>query len=231
MRFLLNILFAFVIGLAISCSGDESEDIIEPKVDPTAVTLNFPINNEECHEGTIISETLSEVVFKWTGASVNDSYALSLKNLESGAIKNYNTVADEIAISILRGVPYSWSVTSKVSGNSKTAESSVWKFYNAGLPNESHPPFPAEALSPKMGSAVDSGTITLQWEGSDVDGDIASYKVLLDEANPPTTEVGNPSSNSIDVTVGSEKIYYWKVMTYDAVGNTSDSEIFQFKVN
>jgi len=231
MRLFLKILFVFVISLGISCSGDESEDITEPTVDPTAVTLNFPLNNAECHEGTIISESLSEVVFKWTVTSDNNSYTLSLKNLDNGAIKNYNTIEDELAISILRGVPYSWSVISKVSGNSKTAESSVWKFYNAGLPNESHPPFPAEAISPVMGSAINSGTITLQWEGSDVDGDISSYQVLLDEANPPVTEVGNTSSNSLEVTVTSEKIYYWKVMTNDAVGNTSDSEIFQFKVN
>lgn len=231
MRLFLNILFAMVIGFAVSCSGDEGEVITEPITDPTAVTLNFPLNNEECHEGSIVSESLSEVVFKWTGASVNDTYTVSLKNLESGAIKNYNTVADELAISILRGVPYSWSVISKVSGNSKTAESPVWKFYNAGLPTESHPPFPAEAVSPAMGSAVDSGTITLQWEGSDVDGDIASYKVLLDASNPPVSEVGNSGSNSLEVTVASDNVYFWKVMTTDAVGNTSDSQIFQFKVN
>ena len=40
MRLFLKILFVFVISLGISCSGDESEDITEPTVDPTAVTLN-----------------------------------------------------------------------------------------------------------------------------------------------------------------------------------------------
>lgn len=214
-----------------ACSGDGGDDIIVPIVDPTAVTLNFPLNNTECHEGTIVSETLSEVVFKWTITSDNNNYTVSIKNLETGAVKNYNTVSDELPITIMRGVPYSWSVISKISGNSKTVESSVWRFYNAGLPVESHPPFPAEAVGPVMGSSVDSGTITLQWEGSDIDGDIESYQVMLDTENPPLTNVGSTSSNSLEVIVDSQRVYYWKVITTDAVGNNSNSQIFQFKVN
>lgn len=231
MRIIIKLLFVLTIITGISCSGDDGENIIEPKADPTAVTLNFPLNNTECHEGTIVSETLSEVVFKWTITSENNSYIVSLKNLNTGVVKNYTTVSDEIPITILRGVPYSWSVISKISGNSKTAESPVWKFYNAGLPVESHPPFPAEVIEPVMGSTVNSGAVTLQWAGSDVDDDIISYKVLLDTENPPTTNVGDSSSNSLEVSIESQRVYYWKVIATDAAGNTSDSQIFQFKVN
>ena len=226
-----RIIFMIIIPLGITCSGDDGEEIIEPIINPTAVTLNFPLNNTECNEGRIISETISEVVFKWTVSSKNNSYTVSLKNLETNSIKNYNTNLDELAISILRGIPYSWSVVSKVAGNSKTAESAIWKFYNAGIPQESHPPFPAEAVNPAIGASVLSGTITLQWEGADVDDDIAFYKILLDNSESPTTSIGNTTSNSINIEVEPGKIYYWKVISTDAIGNSSDSEIFQFKAN
>ncbi len=73
--------------------------------------------------------------------------------------------------------------------------------------------------------------VALQWEASDVDNDIASYTVFLDTANPPVAEVGNISNTNLDVTVTSGLVYYWKVVTTDAVGNASDSQIFQFGVN
>lgn len=231
MRTIIKLIMILSIGVGSACSGDDGENIVDPTVDPTAVTLNFPLNNTECHEGSIVSETLSEVVFKWTITSANNSYTVSLKNLETGVTKNYSTVADEIPITIVRGAPYSWSVTSKIAGNPKTVESSVWKFYNAGLPSESHPPFPAEVEEPAMGSSVSQGVITLEWVGGDVDDDIVSYEVLLDKNIPPTANVGNSSSNSLEVTIESQSVYYWKVVTTDALGNTSDSQIFQFKVN
>lgn len=230
MRLVKNLILILIVSVVISCGGDD-DNVIEPVVDATAVTLNFPEDNTECNEGTIISESRNEVVFKWTGAVNNDSYTVSLKNLETDVIKNYNTTFEELPISILRGVPYAWWVVSKVTGNSETAESAIWKFYNAGLPKESHPPFPAEVVSPVMGSAINSGALTLKWEGTDIDGDIASYTILLDNSETPITEIGSVTNNSINVEVQSGKIYYWKVISVDAAGNSSDSEIFQFKVS
>jgi hypothetical protein len=229
MRLVKNLILVLTLSLGISCGGDDNDDVIAPVVNPTAVTLNFPLNNTECNEGTIISESRSEVIFKWTGATNNDSYTVSLKNLETGVIKNYNTNFEELPISILRGVPYAWSVISKVAGNSETAESAIWKFYNAGLPKESHPPFPAEVVSPLMGSTVVSGEVKLQWKGSDVDNDINSYTVLFDTSETPTIVIGNPTTSSINVEVESGNVYYWKVISIDADGNSSDSELFQFK--
>lgn len=231
MRIFIKFIFICCLGAGISCSGDDNENILEPTVDPTVVTLNFPLNNAECHDGTIVSETLSEVVFKWTATSDHNSYTLKLKNLETAVTKNYSTNSDEISVNILRATPYSWSVISKVSGNPKTVESSVWKFYNAGLPEETHPPFPAEVKMPTMGSSVNRGEIILQWEGSDVDDDILSYSILLEKEYPPETNIGNSSSNSFEVSIESEGVYYWKIITYDEAGNNSNSQIFQFKVN
>ena len=220
-----------VIGIVSSCSKDEDETAMITVDPPTAAVLIFPENNTECNEGVIISDTETDVLFKWLEAPNASSYILQIANINSGDTRNISTISTEFLIRILRGMPYSWTVKSLASGTNETAESTVWKFYNQGLPVESHPPFPAEAISPQTGSSIDEGTITLQWQATDIDNDIASYTILLDTANPPINELGNSGTNSLDATVSSGLVYYWKVITNDQAGNASDSQIFQFTVN
>lgn len=225
-------LLIVAIGLVISCNNDDEDKIAaiteEP---PTAATLLFPENNSECNEGIIISETETDVMFKWLEATNASSYILQITNLNSGNSRNISTTTNEFLIRILRGIPYSWSIKSKNGNSTMTAESEVWKFYNAGLPEQSYPPFPAEAMSPKIGSSIEEGSIELQWQATDIDNDIDSYKVLLDTNNPPITEVGNVDINNLNVSVYSGFVYYWKVITFDTLGNSSDSQIFEFRVN
>ena len=167
----------------------------------------------------------------WEDSPNNDSYTLKLTNLNSGVSKVLETNLNEFPVIILRGVPYSWSVISEVENNPETVESETWKFYNAGLSSVNHPPFPAEVISPVMGSSIDSGSIVLRWQSSDVDNDIASHNILIDTVNPPISEISGSSDNFINVDVAEGQIYYWRVITIDVEGNTSNSEVFQFKVN
>lgn len=219
------------ISLVISCSKEEDETAIVTVDPPTEATLVFPENNTECNEGIVVSDTETDVLFQWEEATNASSYILQITNLNDGTSRNISTISTEFFIRILRGTPYSWSVKSLVGGTNETAQSAIWKFYNAGLPEESHPPFPAEAISPQTGSSTVEGSITLEWQATDVDNDISSYTVFLDTVNPPISEIGNSSTNSLDVTVSSGLIYYWKVITTDQAGNASDSQIFQFIVN
>lgn len=219
------------IAIATSCSSDDEKANVIDEDLPSAAVLIFPHNNTECNEGEIISDTETDVLFQWQEANYTSSYILKITNLNDGTSRNISTPATEYLIRILRGTPYSWSVKSIASGTTETAESELWKFYNSGLPKESHPPFPAEAISPQNGSSVDEGSVLLQWEATDVDDDIASYTILLDTSSTPATEVGNSSANSLNVTVSSGQVYYWKVITTDELGNESHSQIFQFKVN
>ena len=217
--------------IAISCDK-EGEQISEVSDEvPFAATPFYPENNTECNDGIIISDIETDVLFKW-GVSTNaSSYLLTLTNLNEATSREIKTSSNELLIRVLRGTPYSWIVKSKINNSDKTTDSEVWKFYNAGLPEESHPPFPAEAISPKIGSSIDEGIITLHWEATDVDDDVSSYTVLLDMNILPVTKVGNSSTNSLNVTVSSGRVYYWKVLTTDVLGNESDSQVFQFKVN
>jgi hypothetical protein len=198
---------------------------------PSAANLIFPENNTICNEGTIISETETEVLFEWQEAEHTSSYVLQVVNLNDGSSRNINTPSTEFLLRVMRGTPYSWSVKS-ISGNSnETAESSVWSFYNAGLATESHAPFPATLISPQSGSSVDQGSILLEWEAFDLDNDISDFTVYLDTSNPPETIIGTTSISNMEVSVVSGAVYYWKIRITDATENTSTSQVFQFLVN
>ncbi len=217
--------------VAVTACSDDDETGTSTVDSPTAAALIFPENNTVCNEGAIVSDTETDVLFQWEEATNASSYILEIINLNDGTSRNISTISSEFLIRIFRGTPYSWSVKSIVSGSNETAESTVWRFYNAGLPVESHPPFPAEAINPQAGSTVEAGTIALQWEASDIDNDIASYTIILDTVNPPVAEVGNTSNTGLEVAVSSGLVYYWKITTTDAVGNASHSQVFQFVVN
>ncbi|NER14645.1 hypothetical protein GWK08_14410 [Leptobacterium flavescens] len=238
MKVLRNIYIqGLLILTAFSCSGggDDGGDPTPPPVidPPEATTLIFPENNTECNEGTILSDTESAVVFRWDASANTDLYEVNLRDLNTGSSRTLTSTVNQLEITILRGNPYAWSVTSRSNTTTQTAQSDEWKFYNAGLPTENFAPFPADLVSPKMGSSVDaaSGTLLLEWEGNDIDNDIVSYDILFGTVNPPTELEGNTSSTTMEVGVSSGQTYYWRVITKDSQANTSQSEIFQFKVN
>ena len=227
-----NSLFFSFLLITIACGDDQNpiEENIEA-APPGESTLIYPENNTECHEGNIISATENEVLFRWEESTNTNSYILTVTNLNEGTSREIKTISNEILLNISRGTPYSWHVKSENYASSKTISSETWKFYNAGLPVQSHPPFPAEASNPRSGEHIDAGTIVLQWQASDIDDDIASYTILFDTANPPRYELGKTNTKSMTTTTNSETVYYWKIITIDALENTSYSPILEFKTN
>lgn len=236
----MKILFqSIVILLVISCSGSGGDDEPNPnpppvQVDPpSATTLIFPDNNSECNEGTILSDEESAVLFRWNASDNTDTYQVNLKDLKTSSTRTFTSSTNQLEITILRANPYAWSVTSSANNTSQTAQSAEWKFYNAGLPAENFAPFPADLVSPEMGSSVNaaSGTIELRWIGSDIDDDIQSYEILFGTENPPGTLESTTTSPVLDVQVNINEVYYWRVISIDSQGNTSNSEVFQFRTN
>ncbi|BAU52454.1 hypothetical protein [Mucilaginibacter gotjawali] len=202
---------------------------------PSAAVLSLPSQNEVCTTGTIISATASSITFTWNASANTDSYALTLKNLLTLATTTQNTSATKLTLTLLRNTPYSWSVTSLSSKTSTTAQSDVWKFYNAGPGVVTYAPFPAEIVSPTFGQLVtaNAGTVNLKWTGSSVNpGTIVNYDVYFGTtAMPPVLKSAVTGSFINNVAVVSKTTYYWKIITRDIQGNTSDSGIFQFTVN
>lgn len=213
----------------LSC-GEETPD------SPNAVTLLSPANNSACLKGSSESGTTAMVAFSWNKATNADSYVLEIKNLQTEQTTNYITVALTHSATLSVGTHYSWSVTS-VNSVGKTA-GEAWKFYLSGVAASNYAPFPAELIAPVSGSTINTNgsqtvKVTLQWIGSDVDNDIESYAIYLDNTNASTQIVASQTKSSCEQTLQSGKTYYWKVVTTDKAGNKSTSivSLFQIKVS
>ncbi|ARV16595.1 hypothetical protein [Polaribacter sp. SA4-12] len=214
----------------VSC-GSKGEDGVDenPATKPDAAILISPVKDAECNQGNIISSTHSKIVFEWNDAKNADRYTLVIKNLETESIEEISTTKTNLITNLLRGVPYSWSIISSTNGVSDTNSSETWKFYNAGVAIENYAPFPAELVSPIMGSTVEVST-SINWTGNDIDNDIEEYDVYLATTNPPTTLKESTTNTSMDnLSLEANQIYYWQVVTKDKHGNNSQSPVFEFR--
>lgn len=226
-----RVLLLIVLTLMV-CIGCKKNNPI-PK--PTKATLATPIQNAVCTTGTILSDTRSTISFVWVAASNTESYNLVIINLLTKDSTVMNTNLTQFSATLLRNTPYAWYVISTSSKTTATAKSDIWKFYNSGPGVVSYAPFPAEITSPTFAQSLTAtnGTINLSWTGTSViPGTIAGYDVYLGFTNTPAilkTSVTDSFLNN--VTVLPKTTYYWKVITKDIFGNTSDSGLYQFTVN
>jgi hypothetical protein len=229
------VIIGLIVGVLFSCknSGTEPAPPPEAPLPPAKAVLLLPAQNEVCATGESPTSTTSTVKFDWNDAANANNYVLTLKNLITGTSFDYVSSQSELKITIPRATAFSWTVTSKSSKSTTTANSDSWKFYNSGEGQISYAPFPATLTFPAMGAVVNTtNNITLTWSGSDADNDIASYDVYFGKTTSPTF-VGStkPDSQSFAVEAAANTIYYWKIVTKDVKGNTSDSGVFQFKIN
>ena len=228
-----QIFFIGALLILLSCGKDNPEPVIIEHIVPAKVSLVFPLENSECNEGTDVSATESTVRFEWKSAENTDEYELVVANLISDDLHSYITTETKLPVVLQRATPYAWYVVSRSNESDSTAQSSVWKFYNSGEGIKSYAPFPAEIVSPKMAESVNasSGTITLDWEGNDVDNDIVGYDVRLGTTNPPGLFQANLTESILSgVSVDNNTVYYWRITTYDGAGNFSSTAVFQFMV-
>lgn len=231
-----NILLFLSTAILISCGGggsggDDGPDPEPMATPPSAASLVFPDDDEECNEGVIVSDTQSTVTFQWNASENTDTYEVNLRNLNTNNTTRTNATTNEAPITISRGTPYEWFVVSKANGVAATASSPTWRFYNQGLGIENYAPFPAEVVSPARGITLENaGDITLEWTASDVDSDIVSYEILFGTDTTPVTSIGTTAELSMNVTIDAGQVYYWRVLTTDSQNNTSQSEIFEFNV-
>lgn len=221
-------IFSLVI---VSCGGgDEPDTPPTPEVkNPEPALLVLPLKNEECNQGSIVSDTQSKVKFEWNKADNTNTYNLIIKNLSTNEEDENTTSNTTLTKTLSRGTSYSWKVISISNSSTKTATSEIWNFYNAGEAVVNYAPFPAEVVSPPMGGLT-SSEVTLKWNGSDLDNDIESYDVYLSSNTPPTElYTSTPNSNVPNIILNSNMVYYWSIVTKDSFGNNSQSPIFEFR--
>ncbi|WP_299435390.1 hypothetical protein [uncultured Maribacter sp.] len=212
-----------------SCKPDK--DLFEKLNTDNSVKLIFPEQNSECNTGNIISNTESEITFKWSDSYTNQTYEIHLTNLFLNTTQIIESKNFQAQIQLNRGVAYSWSIVSITPNNFKT-ETEKWFFYNAGPSIKNYIPFPASAISPvSEANVVFSPTISLNWESSDIDNNIESYDVYFGTENPPKLHLESVKENILNsVPIETKTSYYWQIKTKDSTGNESFSEIFNFNV-
>lgn len=216
----------FVI-LIFGCSKSE-----EPQLQkPTAATLVFPFENSLCNEGSNVTPTESTVLFEWKVSDYTDSYSLTLKNILTGIQTVHKTTNTEIAVVIDRATAYQWYVISESNAALETAQSDIWQFYNSGEGVLSYAPFTAIIESPAMAEEISGvSSVILKWTANDLDNDITAYDVYFGTDSAPVIYANDINDNTLIVSVASNTIYYWRIITKDSLGNTSDSGVYQFKI-
>lgn len=226
----LSILLILVVLLFACGEGEETETLI---LSPGKSVLLLPASNTTCNQGAIISATESTVALSWNSSANTETYEVSIKNLITGVTIMKPSTTTQLSVNLNQNTPYSWYVISKSSKTTVTGKSEVWKFYNAGTATSSYAPFPAELTLPTDGQTVNAvaGKTVLDWNGSDVDGDIVGYDVYLGTTvtNMAVIKTNLTESIANDVEVTSATTYYWKVVSKDSKGNSSTSEVYWFK--
>ena len=158
-------------------------------------------------------------------------------NLLTQSSQTFTAASNQADIALSKAEPYSWKVRSIGETGSTPVESEQWKFYLAGDAVVNYAPFPTELIAPRSGANVTpdiNNLVILNWRGSDVDGDLTSYEVYLDQTDASTlnTVIDYEANNtSIEVEVENNTTYYWKVIAIDANGNQSDSGVYAFRTN
>jgi hypothetical protein len=216
-----------VLLFMIGCGKDD------PKA-PEAAKLLFPLKNSECTTGVDQNANISRVEFKWQKAAYTDTYEIRVTNSVTNVTQVVSTSGLSAELPLQKGTPYSWIVVTRNTETQETGTSETWRFYNEG--NElSYAPFPAEIIAPKSGTTVFADInkeVVLQWSGADIDNDIMGYEVYFSTNNPPLDLVSEPAADalSVKVSVASGASYYWKILTIDQEGNSSDSGVYGFRV-
>lgn len=227
----------FLSLLLIGCGGSGDEPIAPEIKAPDVVNLNLPSNNTICEDGTNVTTTSSDVAFTWGASNNTESYELAITNLITNLVTTKIIAHPTVTttVSLTRGMPYKWQITSKSTKTTKTGISSSNKFYLAGTGITSYAPFPATITAPTFGTSVTpvSNKVTLTWTGSDPDSSILTYEVFIDTDEAKVRSYTTPissSTNSYSATVESNKTYFWCVKTSDG-RNISYSLIHNFKTN
>ncbi|MDA7810265.1 hypothetical protein N8978_02300 [Flavobacteriaceae bacterium] len=237
--------FSFLFTLTlISCGGGGGDDgggntggggggpVVNP---PGKSTLTAPANSETCETGTSVSATQSEVTFTWSASSDTNTYDLKITNLNTSVVINRTALTStSTKVTLDKGVPYSWNITSKSTASTTTTASDTWKFYLLGPGIVNYAPFPADLKTPASGSTVTrdgDGKVTFTWDGSDPDGDSLNYTLYVDATDgkqtPPTAQT-DLTVKTLAVALDAATTYYWRVKTSDGT-NSSYSIVYSFK--
>lgn len=212
------------------CSGGGDTP---PALLPELALLIHPEDDSECTTGQELSTTTSEVEFRWQAAENTEIYELRATNLNTNTTQTISTASTSAKLPLEKGALYSWQITSKNAAVLQSTPSETWRFYNSGF-QTTYAPFPAEIVAPKVGASVvkdGNNDVTLRWTGADIDNDIQEFEIYVSTENPPETLIFSAGSGATTTktAVVANTVYYWRIVTKDSEGNSSDSGVFDFR--
>jgi len=203
----------------------------DPIPEPIAAQLLAPVNLDNCSTADKINNNESQVSFLWSTALHTDDYELVIRNQSTGILIRKTTLLTSLNQILQRGSSYSWWVISRSEASDITSKSEVRYFYLEGETEQKHAPFPAALEFPEENAVVSlsNNTITFEWEGSDLDNDIAHYDLYVGTEEETISVVAeNITQRESEQQLVSGTTYFWQVITVDREGNSSESLIREF---
>lgn len=202
-------------------TSTETEKQVEKPV-PTKVTGTLPVNGEPCSDFEPLpnDETKVSILFKWSAAqnAVNYDLKILLGNKQAAT----TTIAEhETTVTLDRGKTYTWTVTSK--NETGNTVSDTYSFTTPGVSEGNYAPYAAEITTDFQ--TIDQ-LLTVNWTGTDEDGDELIYDITITENETIILEEIDYINTSISgIGYTEDTPYTINIVSKDGTGNFSVSEV------
>ena len=203
----------------------------DPIPDPEQTVLILPEDNTSCIYVSQSSSTAS-VDFSWKQALHTDEYKLVVKNLTTNEQITSITENTGLRLTLTRGTPYQWKVITTSELSNVETSSSNFSFYLEAQQQVNYLPFPARLLSPQNDEIVTltNGRYDFSWQGEDIDNDLSHYTLLIGNAEDALSEIATDIViTSFSADLNAAQVYFWQIISYDQIGNSTKSIINRFE--
>ncbi len=158
-------------------------------------------------------------ILDWADCSNTDTYEVYLDTNPTPTTKVADTSSSTYDPDLAYDTHYYWKIIAK--NGCDSTEGPVWDFTTEPCPTPGTPGTP----SPGIGALGVSVNAVLDWaDCSDTD----TYEVYLDTNPTPTTKVADTSSSSYDPDLDWGTHYYWKIITKNDCGNSTEGPVWDF---
>lgn len=224
MKLLTKISFAALIALGFSSCSDDAE---LKNLAPTNPVISYPANSAK--------DITVDAILKWNASTdpeksavKYDVYIAGTEKFTDEDIKSKDQTETEFKATLSGHSTYFWKVVAKdVAGGLATSETLSFTTSNS-LPSV------VTNLTPANEAKVPSKKVTFKWDASvDSDKDAVKYNLYLSEKKEFTEsdiKAKEIIENTVDLTLESEKTYFWQIETVDSEGGRTRTSVYSFSV-